>query len=248
VHYYQFHIGDYRSSTAHLTNEEDLAYRRLIDMYYDLEGPIPLDTQWVARRIRVEAMIIQDVLNDMFECTENGYVNARCEEEIAKYKLLAERNKRNGSLGGRPKKNPDGFQSEPTGKLTKNQEPITKNQIQKAPKVAPPDGVSSSVWEDFLQLRKAKKAPMTTAALSGIMREAEKAGWSLERALSECCLRGWQGFKAEWVAGKPDVARATVPSTSERDPALVKIEQDARLKAVPPPEIRDKIRAIIKRV
>jgi uncharacterized protein YdaU (DUF1376 family) len=248
VHYYQFHIGDYRSSTAHLTNEEDLAYRRLIDMYYDFEGPIPLDTQWVARRIRVEPAIIQDVLKDMFERTENGYVNARCEEEIAKYKSLAERNKRNGSLGGRPKKNPDGFQSEPTGKLTINQEPITNNQIKKAPKVAPPDGVSSSVWEDFLQLREAKKAPMTTAALSGIMSEAEKAGWGLERALSECCLRGWQGFKAEWVAGKADVARTTVPSTPERDPALVKIEKDATLKIAPPPEIRDKIRAIIKRV
>jgi hypothetical protein len=89
---------------------------------------------------------------------------------------------------------------------------------------------------------------MTTAALSGIMGEAEKAGWSLERALSECCLRGWQGFKAEWVAGKADVARTTVPSTPERDPALVKIEQDAQRKAPPPPEIRDKIRAIIKRV
>ena len=248
MHYFQFHIGDYRSSTAHLTNEEDLAYRRLLDMYYDLEGPIPLDTEWVARRIRVDAAIIRDVLNDMFQRTETGYFHARCEQEIEKYRLLAERNKRNGSLGGRPKKNPDGFQSEPTGKLTKNQEPITKNQIKKAPKVAPPDGVSSSVWEDFLQLRKAKKAPMTTAALSGIMGEAEKAGWSLERALSECCHRGWQGFKAEWVAGKADVARTTVPSTPERDPALVKIEQDAQRKAPPPPEIRDKIRAIIKRV
>ena len=113
---------------------------------------------------------------------------------------------------------------------------------------APPEGVSQSVWNDFLQLRKAKKAPMTTAALSGIMGEAEKAGWSLERALSECCHRGWQGFKAEWVAGKADVARTTVPSTPERDPALVKIEQDAQRKAPPPPEIRDKIRAIIKRV
>jgi uncharacterized protein YdaU (DUF1376 family) len=217
-------------------------------MYYDLEGPIPLDTEWVARRIRVEAAVIRDVLNDMFQRTETGYFHGRCEQEIEKYRLLAERNKRNGSLGGRPKKNPDGYQLEPTGKLTKNQEPITKNQIQKAPKVAPPDGVSSSVWEDFLQLRKAKKAPMTTAALSGIMGEAEKAGWSLERALSECCHRGWQGFKAEWVAGKADVARTTVPSTPERDPALVKIEQDAQRKAPPPPEIRDKIRAIIKRV
>jgi len=73
MHYFPFHIGDYRSSTAHLTNEEDLAYRRLLEMYYDLEGPIPLDTEWVSRRIRVEASVVRDVLNDMFERTEQGY-------------------------------------------------------------------------------------------------------------------------------------------------------------------------------
>jgi hypothetical protein len=124
----------------------------------------------------------------------------------------------------------------------------TERKKKAAAAAAPPEGVSQSVWDDFLQLRKAKKAPMTTAALSGIMREAQNAGWSLERALSECCLRGWQGFKAEWVAVKPDLARATVPGTSERDPVLVKLDQDAQRKSPPPAEIRDKIRAIIKRV
>jgi hypothetical protein len=53
-----------------------------------------------------------------------------------------------------------------------------------------------------LQVRKAKKAPVTAAAISGIEREARKAGWSLEKALLECCARGWAGFKADWVADK----------------------------------------------
>lgn len=66
-----------------------------------------------------------------------------------------------------------------------------------------PDGVSPQVWGDFLALRRAKKAPVTAAALEGIAREAAKAGWPLEAALAECCARGWQGFKADWVADKP---------------------------------------------
>ena len=53
MYYYPHHIGDYKSATAHLTNEEDLAYRRLLEMYYDTEAFIPLETQWVARRLRV---------------------------------------------------------------------------------------------------------------------------------------------------------------------------------------------------
>ena len=128
MHYYQFHIGDYRAATAHLSNEEDLAYRRLIDMYYDIEKPIPLDTQWVARRIRIDLHVVITVLNDMFERTEEGYFHARCADQIASYHALVQRNKVNGSAGGRPKKGlskPKETQSVTTGKLTKNQEPIT---------------------------------------------------------------------------------------------------------------------------
>jgi hypothetical protein len=59
--------------------------------------------------------------------------------------------------------------------------------------------VSEKIAHDFIALRKAKKAPVTETALAGIKREAEKAGYSLERALQTCCERGWVGFKAEWV-------------------------------------------------
>lgn len=66
-----------------------------------------------------------------------------------------------------------------------------------------PDGVSAEVWADFMAIRKAKRAPMTDTALKQIQREADKAGWGLEAALSEAVSRGWQGFKAEWVPSKP---------------------------------------------
>ena len=66
----------------------------------------------------------------------------------------------------------------------------------------PPEGVSLSVWEDFKKLRKVKKAPITETAMNGIQREADKVGWTLEQALSECCARGWQSFKAEYINQK----------------------------------------------
>jgi hypothetical protein len=65
-----------------------------------------------------------------------------------------------------------------------------------------PSGVSETVWRDFLEVRKAKRAPMTEIALAAIKREAQLAGWPLEDVLKECCARGWQGFKAEWMQGK----------------------------------------------
>jgi len=124
----------------------------------------------------------------------------------------------------------------------------TKTKKKTAAVAAPPEGVSQSVWEDFLQLRKAKKAPMTNAALAGIMREAEKAKWTLEQALTQCCMRGWTGFKADWVASAPAVGTITVPSKPDRDPALVKLDQDAGNRTPIPPELQQKLKTLLRKV
>lgn len=101
--FYPFHIGDYRGATMHLSNEEDLAYRRALDWYYDTEKAIPLDTQWVSRRLRVAEKDLETVLNDFFVRTEAGWIHERCDQEIAAYAALAARNRENGKRGGRPK-------------------------------------------------------------------------------------------------------------------------------------------------
>ena len=217
MHFYRFHIGDYKSATAHLSNEEDLAYRRLLDMYYDTEKPIPLETDWVARRIRVGSEVVATVLQDMFLETENGWVHDRCDEEIREYHRMADRARANGKAGGRPK-NPVGSQSEPSRKLTNNHKPVTNNQVDIKRTSAPvcPEGISLQVWNDYLAVRKAKRSPLTATALTAIEKEAGKAGWSLERALSECAARGWIGFKAEWV----DKLSTQKLSFAERDEML----------------------------
>jgi|DEB0MinimDraft_6_1074348.scaffolds.fasta_scaffold56725_1 uncharacterized protein YdaU (DUF1376 family) len=129
MHHYPFHIGDYRSSTAHLSDAEDLAYRRLIDFYMDTEEEIPLETQWVARRLRVDTQVLENVLHDFFYKSETGWKHERCDQEIEKYQKRVKANQVNGLKGGRPKgKNPMGTQSKPKRTLTKNQEPITNKE------------------------------------------------------------------------------------------------------------------------
>jgi len=65
------------------------------------------------------------------------------------------------------------------------------------PKDLLPD-IPEQLLNDFIQLRKQKKAPITRTAIEGIKKEAAKADLSLENALIVCCERNWQGFKAEW--------------------------------------------------
>lgn len=86
---------------------------------------------------------------------------------------------------------------------------------EKATAVACPDFVDAQVWTDFLSIRKAKKAPMTETALKGIEREAKKAGWSLEKVISECVTRGWQSFKADWVKEKLSVSEQRQKTMNE---------------------------------
>lgn len=257
MHYYQFSIGDYRAATAHLTNEEDLAYRRLLDMYYDTEQKIPLDTQWVSRRLRVDAHVVRDVLKDMFVQHEDGWFHARCDDVIQQYHAMAEKNRANGRLGGR-KKNPVGSDSQPIAKATINQEPITNNhkpKREKATVVACPVSVNEQLWNDWLVIRKKKDAPLTQTAWELFLNQVTKAGWTVEDAIKECCLRTWASFKADWVAPKQtfaqqaaDIARTTVPAQhSGPDPALLKIKADLQ-KAVPMPDhIRQQIMSVTKR-
>ena len=101
--WYKFHIGDYISHTMHLDDAEDLAYRRLLDWYYMSEKPLPLDVTLISRRIRLDEEVVSPVLNEFFERTDEGYINARADKEIAAYNVRVELNRRSAKLGGRPK-------------------------------------------------------------------------------------------------------------------------------------------------
>jgi len=113
VIWYKFHLGDYITHTTHLSDAEDLAYRRLLDLYYMSEKPIPLNTESVSRKIRLDLDITESVLGEFFQHTENGYVNSRCDAEIAKYQAQVENNRQLGKRGGRPKKTESITEPEP---------------------------------------------------------------------------------------------------------------------------------------
>jgi hypothetical protein len=69
-----------------------------------------------------------------------------------------------------------------------------------------PESVSLEVWRDF---KKQRKTPLTPTALAGIEKEAQKAGWPLERALAHAVVRGWQSFEADWVTKENGNGRNT---------------------------------------
>lgn len=83
--WYKFHIGDYLTHTIHLDDADDLAYRRLLDLYYLSEKPLSLDINNVAKKVRMDPEIVEPMLREFFERTDEGWRNPRADAEIEKY-------------------------------------------------------------------------------------------------------------------------------------------------------------------
>ena len=52
MNYVEHHFGDYAKDTAHLSMLEDGAYRRLLDVYYGREMPLPVSETECCRLVR----------------------------------------------------------------------------------------------------------------------------------------------------------------------------------------------------
>ena len=205
MHYYQFNIGDYQSHTAHLTDLEDLAYRRMLDWCYLHEKPLPIDPEEIARlvRMRTHSDCIAVVLREYFKKAENGWISLRVLEEIARVGVKSDKAAESAKARWSKVKYANALQAQSDGNATQDTLHKTQDTLPKKNTVAPPEGVTVMVWQDWLKLRKAKKAAVTQTALDGIQREADKARVSLQTALETCCERGWTGFKAEWMKSQP---------------------------------------------
>jgi len=251
MHYYQHHIGDFIKDTSFLTNEEIGIYLKLIWLYYDSEKPLPNNLFELGMKTgtRDNQEVLEGLLGMFFVLDEQNkcWHHTRCDKELEHYKqqlTTASKAGKASALKRAMSKSPTSVEQtlneRSTGfQPTNNQEPITNNhkpKKERATSVACPPDVSQQIWDDWVTLRKSKKAPITKTVLDGAIVEAKKLGWTLEQFLIEWCNRSSQGLKAEWIV-KPnpaDKVRLTVAPSNEPDPALLKIAEDAK-KAAPIP-------------
>ncbi|MCB9902383.1 MAG: YdaU family protein [Planctomycetes bacterium] len=96
MNYYERHLGDYAKDAGHLSLVEHGAYTLLLDRYYATEKPIPkTDAYRVCRAsARQERAAVDRVLAEFFVESPDGWVNKRCEEEIARFSDKREKAKR----------------------------------------------------------------------------------------------------------------------------------------------------------
>ena len=97
MNYYPHHIGDYCKDTVHLTLLEDGAYRRMLDVYYATERPLPVSQQAIYRLVRAktlaEKQAVDIILGEFFLESPLGWRNVRADLEIQRAREDGEANK-----------------------------------------------------------------------------------------------------------------------------------------------------------
>jgi uncharacterized protein YdaU (DUF1376 family) len=247
--YYQFNIGDYQSHTSHLSEIEDLTYRRLLDWYYLHECPIPLDEAEVSRKIRMRthSESIAIILREYFEYTENGWIHHRANKEIAKAGDKSE--KASASAKARwSKKDANALHpqsdSNATHNTLHNTQDTKHNSVSKDTGDKPPLSTDEIIFSYGVPLLTNAGTPEKSArSFLGGLRKSH-GDEALVNTLRDC-IKAKPMQPLEWLAkalppngikkNPADIIHTTVPGTKELDPVLVKIMEDEK-KAAPIPD------------
>lgn len=241
MHYYSFNIGDYASHTSRLSPMEDLAYRRLLDLYYLNEQPLNGCATEVSREIGLIEHVdsVEYVLSKFFTKDENVFRQKRIDLEIKKYKSNAKNKSKAGKASAKARqakasKGSAGVEqvlnTTSTGEqLTNNQEPLTNNQEQvtkERKKSLPAEAVDYSVLQmsdnelsELKRIRKANKGGKITQRVANELAkqflQAAEMGYSFDESLTEWETRGWKSFKSEWM--KPKQAGNGLSAITQRN-------------------------------
>ena len=253
MHYYKRNIGDYAKKAGRLTMLQHGSYTLLIDSCYDRETfptiEQALEWTWASTEAEVEA--VKFVLCRFFTLDQDGrYVQERIFQELLDYQEKADTNKRIAIDRETKRKEKSTNREQVVHEPPPNHKPITINQepIVKATKGSrlSADFELHETWTEFCQTERPDLNPQKVF-------DTFKDYWTAKA--------GNQGVKLDWTAtwrnwvrnqnvakqifNKADVVHQTVPSSSQRDPALVKLDED-RMKSAPPnPEVLARIRAVL---
>jgi uncharacterized protein YdaU (DUF1376 family) len=245
MHYYQFNIGDYQSHTSHLSDIEDLVYRRLLDWYYLHECPIPLNEAEVSRQIRMRSHTesIAIVLQEYFERTDDGWIHHRANKEIAKADDKSE--KASASAKARwSKKDANALPTQSESNATHNTLPITQDT-----KPIKENKKGSRLSQDWFLTKSLGDWATQERPDLDVRQVAEqfKDYWIAQPGQKGVKL-DWDATWRNWVrntkavkANPADIGRVTVPASNEPDAALLKIKEDDKKAAPIPLEVLAKM-------
>jgi uncharacterized protein YdaU (DUF1376 family) len=138
--YYRFFTGDYMRDTMHLGWFEDLAYRRLIDLYLLHGKPLRNDRAYILRAVRAsepeQQAAVDLVLSEFFVLKADGWHQARCDAEMRWRSGISEQGKRAVKAREERKRN-NTIQTDDDPQMIARSSNQNQNQNQNTPKSTP---------------------------------------------------------------------------------------------------------------
>lgn len=133
MNYYAHHIGDFIRDTSRLTDQQTIAYLRMLWMYYETETPFENDADAIAFKIGANASEVHQILKYFFFSHDGMWHHSRCDKEILAFRGKSEKAKKsadarwNNANAMRPQceRNANASKTHASTMLTNNQEPIT---------------------------------------------------------------------------------------------------------------------------
>ena len=221
MQYYKHHVGDFIKDTSNLDDHQSMTYLRMLWKYYLDETPLSGSDEDIAFTVRSDEKTVRTLLKHFFLSRDGAWIHIRCEKEIKVFYDKSEKARASAKsrwdantmqtqcerIANASKIDANVPKSDASSILPITHYPLpitnTKTNTNTPPKQMPsPVGVCVELWADYMTIRKSKKSPMTKTALSGLERECNKAGLSLEAGIRVCCERGWASLKAEWLDDK----------------------------------------------
>ena len=214
---------DSRGMVNKLSNEKAGVLFKTLFSYCDDENPVCED----------------EVVDMAFEHFKNIL-----KRDLKKYEKIVERNRENGKSGGRPK-NPVGYlgtqekQTEPKKADSDNvtvtvSDNVSDSEIllKKEPKKNIFDfrkslieyGFEENLVDDWLKVRKTKKATNTETAFKAFISEIESKYCNINEMLQMSVTNSWSGFKHIWVENLKNINNGNKFSNSSKSDSDIRKE------------------------
>ena len=198
-HWMPMYWSDFKADTEHLGALETGAYMMLIGHYWNT-GSLPNDDIKLARIARMtpeEWAIAKSTIAEFFQ---DGWKHKRIDIELSKNNDISERRSAAANKRWKCKSNANAYASDvrlqPQPHILDTN--VSNNKREPSSLEILCEVLSEATASDLLTHRQAKKSKLTPRAAKELVK-AFKAYGDPEAAAAEMMLRGWIGFKPDWM-------------------------------------------------
>ena len=216
--YFKFEPNQWENGNIQICTREDKGlFMDLCSMYWSRLGDLPLKLA-VQKLCNGNATAFDSLIEENIFAVIDGFICIGfLNEQLSEFKNTSKQNSKNAKEGwDKRRKNKEESKKNATASNSQNESSAIredeikeeKGEKKKEEPIVEKFDYKKTLLElvddevlvnDYISLRKLKKAPTTETAFKLLKKECDKNNFSLKSALEISIQQNWQGFKVEWI-------------------------------------------------